>query len=216
MTLDAVDQAFVNRWQSRRQTTTPTARATNDDQLRLAAAPPTPVVTPDSTPIDDDGTLVGRLLEVGGPQWHALAGEVEAARLAGHRVIAVAGSERREGRTTLVACLARVLRGRQRDVVVLESTAGLATDHGQPADGGRLHDKRIVLVDAGVWFPPGPIRRNRLLIASLGCDAVILVRRADRVPVPAWAAALAAVGVTPLGEVLTFAATPGPTDGGAA
>ncbi|MFM7137904.1 MAG: hypothetical protein ACKO1M_12685, partial [Planctomycetota bacterium] len=66
-------------------------------------------------------------------------------------------------------------------------------------------DKRIVLVDAGIWFPPGPIRRQRLLMASLGCDAAILTRRADREPAPAWAAALAAVGVTVLGEVITFA-----------
>jgi hypothetical protein len=45
-------------------------------------------------------------------------------------------------------------------------------------------------------------------MASLGCDAAILVRRADREPAPAWTAALAAVGVTVLGEVLTFAGTP--------
>jgi hypothetical protein len=42
-------------------------------------------------------------------------------------------------------------------------------------------------------------------MASLGCDAAILVRRADREPAPARAAALAAVGVTVLGEVVTFA-----------
>jgi hypothetical protein len=105
-----------------------------------------------------------------------------------------------------VACLARVLRDRGRDVVALGSMTALATDDGSPADGGRSHDKRIVLVDAGIWFPAGPIRRHRLLVASLGCDAAILVRRADRDPAPAQATALAAVGVTTLGEVVTFAA----------
>ena len=147
-----------------------------------------------------------RLLAAGRDGWAALAAEVETARLGGHRVIAVTGGERGEGRSTLVACLTETLRGRGRDVVVLASTAELAADHAAPAAGGRLHDKRIVLIDAGVWFLPGPIRRHRLLVSSIGCDAAILVRRADREPAAAWASALAAVGVTPLGEVVTFAA----------
>ncbi|MBM4021422.1 MAG: hypothetical protein FJ284_04120 [Planctomycetes bacterium] len=204
MTLDAFDRAFVARWHAQRSTTTapaaePLAIVTPDPDHAEAAA------SPGGEPPDEDGSLVARLLAVGSPQWHLLADEVEAARLAGHRVIAVAGGERGEGRTTLVACLSHMLRGRQRDVVVLDSVSPRASDDGIPVDGGRLHDKRIILVDAGVWFPSGPIRRNRLLIASLGCDAVILVRRADRMAVPARATALAALGVTPLGEVITFA-----------
>ncbi|MFM8414485.1 MAG: hypothetical protein ACKOCX_07145 [Planctomycetota bacterium] len=223
MTLDAIDRAFIARWEQRAATGLPPAsagagsvsagwkpaatRETDDRALPAPArsdggTPTAPDAAPSTPLVLADPGLVERLLAAGHDQWLALAAEVESARLAGHRVIAIAGGERGEGRTTLVACLARVLRDRGREVVVHASTADLATC---PADGGRLHDKRIVLVDAGVWFPPGPIRRHRLLVASLGCDAAILVRRADRQPAPARETVLAAVGVTPLGEVLTFA-----------
>ncbi len=212
MTLDSLDQAFVARWQRRvaagRPTTMPDAEPTT-----MTGEPATADASPAATLTPPDPALVPRLLAAGRDQWHALAAEVEAARLAGHRVIAVTGGERGEGRTTLVACLAEVLRDRGRDVVALGSTAELAAGDAEPADGGRLHDKRIVLVDAGTWFGPGPIRRHRLLIASLGCDAAILVRRADREPAAARAASLAAVGVTPLGEVVTFAAPPPAPEG---
>jgi hypothetical protein len=221
MTLDAIDRAFVARWQARGHAAPPSRPPV---VAPAAASPPTTAPHPDREPdpgepspprlqgVGDadlgDADLVARLLVAGGRQWAALADEIEAARLAGHRVIGIAGGARAEGRTTLVACLARTLRGRGRDVVVLTTGMAAAGPRGVPADGGRLHDKRIVLVDAGIWFPPGPFRRPRLLMASLGCDAAILVRRADREPAPAWAVALAAVGVTVLGEVLTFAGTP--------
>lgn len=216
MTLDAIDRAFIARWQSRG----PAAPSSRPQAAQPAATLAPPPVPPEEVaeqrleapppPCDDlgDPDLVARLLVAGGRQWTALADEVEAARLAGHRAIGIAGGERSEGRTTLVACLARTLRDRNRDVVVLASGMAAAGSRGLPADGGRLHDKRIVLVDAGIWFPPGPIRRPRLMMASLGCDAAILVRRADREPALAWAAALAAVGVTVLGEVVTFASPP--------
>ena len=202
MTLDAIDRAFVARWQSRGPA--------------VAAPPTTAPALPNGLAADhlgepdhlvpaSDPDLVPRLLVAGGRQWAILATEVEAARLAGHRAIAVTGGARAEGRTTLVACLARTLRDRGGDVVVVAGGMAALGPRGAPADGGRRHDKRIVLVDAGIWFPPGPIRRPRLLMASLGCDAAILVRRADREPAPAWATALAAVGVTVLGEVVTFA-----------
>jgi hypothetical protein len=227
MTLDALDQAFIDRWERR------VAAAAVPWESHVEPAPPVSSLTAagqppqlEPEPVDPPGAmpgmtaaaphdetaglavdaeLVSRLLVAGRDQWAGLADEVAAARLAGHRVIAVAGGERGEGRTTLVACLSRVLRDRGREVIVLGSVAALATP-----DGGWLHDKRIVLVDAGIWFPPGPIRRQRLLAASLGCDAAILVRRADREPAPARATALAASGVTALGEVVTFA-PPAPT-----
>ncbi len=235
MTLDALDQAFLDRWERRVAAVVPSREGRDASVPAVLASsptatcpPPPPEFEPSGPPAaeaggraapagDDDASLmveaelVERLLVAGRDQWAGLADEVEAARLAGHRVIAIAGSERREGRTTLVACLAGVLRGRGRDVVVLGSVAALATADGDPADGGRRHDKRIILVDAGIWFPPGPIRRQRLLVAALGCDAAILVRRADREPAPARATALAATGVTALGEVVTFASMP-PTD----
>lgn len=224
MTLDALDQAFVARWQQRLASGgCPSLREPNEaDGGRTPSLPgeprdPTPAAQ-DAAPAASrqlaDPDLVARLLGAGRDQWETLAAEVEAARLAGHRVIAVTGGAQGEGRSTLVACLAEVLRDRGRDVVVLGSTAELSAVDADPADGGRLHDKRIVLVDAGVWFRPGPIRRHRLLVASLGCDAAILVRRAGCEPAAAWAAALAAVGVTPLGEVVTFA-PPSPPPAGA-
>ena len=211
MTLDALDQAFVDLWNSRpaaggsgstAATTAPVAAPAP------AAAQPTAAIA--SSLESDD--LIDRLLLSGRDQWATLADEIEAARLAGHRVIAITGGERGEGRSTLALCLARTLEERGREVALLGQGDAAAGDAGRPAGGGHLHDKRIVLVDAGVWFRPGPIRRQRLAVASLGCDAVILVRRADRPPAPAWATAVAAVGVTVVGEVLTFAPATRPAE----
>ena len=207
MTLDTLDAAFLHRWQALpprpSQPTEPTDAA---PPCAAATPPPTPVTQaePPSPPRTDRQSdspgdaspLVERLLAEAAPQWQAIADRVEAARGRGRRVIAIAGSERGEGRTTIVAALARVLRSRGRDVVMAEPGAAAA---------GPPHDKRIVLVDAGVWFPSGPIRRSRLLVASYGCEAVILVRRADRPAVAAIDAALEAIGIEPLGEVVTFA-----------
>jgi hypothetical protein len=64
----------------------------------------------------------------------------------------------------------------------------------------------IVVVDAGVWFPPGPIRIAPLSVVARYCDAAILVRRADEAPCPSRGAALARVGVECLGELETFVA----------
>lgn len=200
MTLDAFDQAFVARWEAHGPTPSPMPRAAEDSAGPPSVAARSPVMEDD--PLDIDPAFVERLLTAARPQWDSLAIEVESARQDGNQVIAVTGREPGEGRSTLVACLGRVLRERNRELVI--RTAG-----GRPAHdihhAGR-HDRRIVLVDAGVWFPPGRIHRQRLLLASVGCDAVIVVRRACRPPAPAQAAALAAIGVTPLGEVVTFAA----------
>jgi hypothetical protein len=64
-----------------------------------------------------------------------------------------------------------------------------------------------VLLDAGVWFPPGPLHRQRLMVSSLGVDADILVRRADAPGGTARRAALESLGIEVLGEVLTFTPT---------
>jgi hypothetical protein len=145
--------------------------------------------------------LIDRLLASAAEEWHALAGEVEAARQRGRRVIAIVGSEPGEGRTTIVTGLVQTLRSRGRDAVSC-TPSGLGVE----VDGATApaHGKKIVIVDAGIWCPPGPIRRQRLLMASLGCDAAILVRPAHRASANAWAVALKAVGVEPLGEVLSF------------
>ncbi len=228
MTLDTIDQAFVARWKARRLTAelrphtpacepevTPTAESETKAVTVATAEPPTIVAAcvetkpAEAPPVAE--SLVERLLAAGRDQWEVLADEVEAARLTGRRVIAIVGGEPGEGRTTLIECLARTLCDRGSDAIIL-SPDDLAGGNGrEPTDGGRLHDRRIVLVDAGIWFPPGVIRRQRLGMASDGCDAAILVRRADREPVPARAAALAALGVAVLGEVLTFASSCGDT-----
>lgn len=212
MTLDTLDAAFVRRWQELPARSPPPSTAppsvTPDpvpDRPAVAAsvAPQRSVNAQDSAA--EAPPLVERLLVEAAPQWQAIADRIEAARGRGRRVIAVAGCERGEGRTTIVAALVRVLQSRGRDVVV--GDAGNLATHAGPT-----HDKRIVLVDAGVWFPPGPIRRPRLLVASYGCEAVILVRRADRPAAPAIESALAAIGIELLGEVVTFAATDAETE----
>ena len=93
-----------------------------------------------------------------------------------------------------------MLRGRGRDAVACPTIA--------IASAGAPHDKRIVIVDGGVWFPPGRIHRQRLLVASCGCDAAILVVRSGHRPPAAWSTCLEAIGVEPLGEVVSFVPTP--------
>ncbi len=49
-----------------------------------------------------------------------------------------------------------------------------------------------------------PILRRTVERAALGCDAAVLVRRADKPPCPAWNEVLAAIGLTVIGEAVTF------------
>ncbi len=229
MTLDTIDRAFVDRWHARRarsvesvapvhpeaviEATTEELHAPLPETKHAAPLPDLDMVGAEPRLAEDyqvavagteEPSLIDRLLIAGQEQWECLADEVEVARRDGHRVIAVIGGEPGEGRTTLVDCLARTLRDRGRDVAVLT-----ATDDATDLEGGHGNDRRIVLIDAGVWFPPGPIRRQKLVQESVGCDAAILVRRADREPVAARATALAALGMTVLGEVVTFASRDG-------
>jgi hypothetical protein len=214
-TLDAVDRAFL--WHADRArrcpprppqalsigATVPVSEATTPTP-QPAAAVPVPVPVPVTAAVraelitdDGMGTLVDRLLRVVPHAWAHLAQRVEDAHRDGAEVIAIAGARRGEGRSTLVGCLARTLvaRGRRvecHDRVPLELPPA-------SRDGGS-----IVLVDAGVWFPGGPLRRAWLERQSLGCHAVILVRRADQPACEARGAALEAVGLKVLGEVLTM------------
>lgn len=206
MTLDLLDAAFVRRWQTKPRHPLPTdAPEPRQVPPPASVVPPVAIVPPAELPIGDG--IVPRLLAAAGPQWQALADRLEAARLRGCRVIAVAGGTAGEGRSTLVDCLVAVLRARGRDVLRLDAAELAARTGREPT-----HDKRIVLVDAGIWFPPGPIRRPRLLAVSQGCDAAILVRRSGAATATAWEAALAAIGIEVLGEVLTF--TPDADDQG--
>ena len=198
-TLDAVDRAFL--WhadQARRQPPRPAVAA--------AVAAPVPAAATHPQPITDDGmgTLVDRLLRVVPHAWSHLAKRVEDAHRDGAEVIAITGARRGEGRTTLVGCLARALMARGRRVECHDRVPLELASTGR--DGGT-----IVLVDAGVWFPGGPLRRAWLERQSLGCHAVILVRRADQPACPARGVALEAVGLKVLGEVLTM--TPPMTSG---
>jgi len=146
---------------------------------------------------DGMGSLVDRLLRVVPHAWAHLATRVEDAQREGAEVIAITGARRGEGRTTLVECLTQTLVARGRRVECLDRAPLELASTGR--DGGR-----IVLVDAGIWFPAGPLRRAWLERQSLGCHAVILVRRADQPACEARAAALEAVGLKVLGEVLTM------------
>ena len=198
-TLDAVDRAFL--WhadQARRQPPRPAVAA--------AVAAPVPAAATHPQPITDDGmgTLVDRLLRVVPHAWSHLAKRVEDAHRDGAEVIAITGARRGEGRTTLVGCLARALMARGRRVECHDRVPLELASTGR--DGGT-----IVLIDAGVWFPGGPLRRAWLERQSLGCHAVILVRRADQPACPARGVALEAVGLKVLGEVLTM--TPPMTSG---
>lgn len=144
--------------------------------------------------------LLDWLLHTVPEQWAAVADTVEHAVADGLRVIAVAGGARGEGRSTLVAGLAATLSARGRRPIVV---AGPLAEAGETLRGsGGEHE--MVIIDAGVWFPPGPIRRERLTALSAGCNAVILVRRAAQPPSPARAVAIEQTGCRLLGEVLTF------------
>ena len=172
------------------------------------AAVPTPVPEPSPEPIPEPilaaeavaGTLADRLLQAVPDAWAHLAQQVENAYRDGAEVIAITGARRGEGRTTVVECLARTLVARGSRVECHDrgpQTPAIPTRDGRPGSC-------IVLVDAGVWFPGGPLRRAWLERQSLGCDAAILVRRDDQPECDARGAALEAIGLKVLGEVLTM------------
>ena len=138
--------------------------------------------------------MLGRQVDVLFDTVTAVLGQVQAGEV---RAIAVTGARRGEGRTTVVQGLTRLLRDRGRNVVCFDRGDDLAATTCDDDDG-------IALVDAGVWFPPGPLRRRAVERASLGCDAVIMVRRADEAPCAARASVVEAIGLEVLGEVVTF------------
>lgn len=198
-TLDVVDRAFLwHAHQARRQpprltqvATAPVTAAIHAEQIASEQIAPEPITD------NGVGTLVDRLLRVVPNAWSHLAQRVEDAHRDGAEVIAITGARHGEGRTTLVGCLARALVARGRRVECHDRAPLELTSAGR--DGGS-----IVLVDAGIWFPGGPLRRAWLERQSLGCHAVILVRRADQPACEARGAALEAVGLRVLGEVLTM------------
>jgi hypothetical protein len=185
--LDPVDLAFLRRLES-----LPRPRVGSPPD----ASAPAPLV--ERSPLVRPTTLVERLLAAVPEEWGALAARVEEACASDASVIAVAGGQAGEGRSTVVACLARTLAARGHAVEVHDRPPVECP----PASSRARH--AIALVDAGIWFPGGPLRRSWLAKRSLGCHAAILVRRADEPETLGRAAALAAVGVVALGEVLTM------------
>ena len=70
---------------------------------------------------------------------------------------------------------------------------------------GESHgEEDITLVDSGVWFTPGPFRKQDIAFRVFGCDAVLLVRHVDLAPCPSRQKILLSLGVFPIGEVVTF------------
>jgi hypothetical protein len=196
MTLDLLDHAFLDHWNA-----PPAAAAAAALPTVASAEPPDGKASQAGPAAQDD--FITRLLDSARSEWCNLADEIERARGRGRRAIAITACEPGVGCTTLVEAVVRLLRERGRDAVRLERS--------DASTSGPTHDRRIVLVDAGVWFPPGRIHRQRLVIASTGCDAAILVRRPERTAPAAWGAALEAIGVEPLGEVISFAMPAGTT-----
>lgn len=197
MTLDWLDTAFITR-QPRPAPAVPAA-ATGAPEAMLPAARPGGTQPPEASAAAE-ASVVSRLLEAVPSEWDSLAAAIESAALAGGNVVAFTGGERSEGRSTIVVGVAEVLRRRGRTVAIhAQAPLLLPFDEAE-----RAREAEIVLVDAGPWFTAGPVRRRTIERAALGCDAVVLVRRADAPPCPAWTEALAAIGLEVVGEAVTF------------
>lgn len=156
--------------------------------------------------------ILPELLERFPEQWAAVALAVEQARRAGTRVIAVAGHQQGEGKTTLVRGLGLLLSERGWQVTSFPSAAAWwqelvgAGPPWQPHQiGTAAADNDLVLVDAGIWFPPGPLRPRQLLLKMFGFDGVLLMRHHAHAPCPARDGAIAKAGLQSIGEIVSFA-----------
>lgn len=188
--VDVIDAAFLDRW-ARASLAEPVADAAPAAQRPDGDAESTPAAA-----FVTAGSPLDRLMRLVPDQWAAVADRIDAAVAVGQRVIAFVGGRRGAGCTTLVAGAAAALSARQRAVRCV-TPADLSTLEW----GGR---DLITLVDAGIWFPSGPLRIKRLAALAQGCDAVILVRHGADPACPAHGEALARLGVACLGEVETF------------
>ena len=163
--------------------------------------------------ISDD--VLAMLLTAVPEQWETLAHRVVDAREKGHRIIGVAGHHAQEGRTTIVRGIAAVLRSHGWQVRCLRSSqelwreltggTGMSQQRQDRQVCGESHgEEDITLVDSGVWFTPGPFRKQDIASRVFGCDAVLLVRHVDLPPCPSRQHLLLNLGVFPIGEVVTF------------
>jgi len=213
MTLDRLDLAFLDRFAG-------DVAAVDDSPCDQSVGLET-VVQPDALPRVQSSDVVAQthvfkpaaatlagsaeeqrtleqLLIHASSEWRQLADCIEQAHAGGSRVVAVAGRRRGEGRTTLVHGIARTLEDRGWRVACVQQPPVEASGSDAVAD--------VILVDAGVWFPPGPVRRNRIANMACGCDAVLLVRRAAQPPCVVHEGVIKSLGLKVLGEALTFAA----------
>jgi len=197
MQYDLLDRAFVNRLRSAADVCGPPAAPPPTPTTPRPAAPHEPTIAAPNA-----SGLLDRLIEAAAPQWSAVADAVEQAiakRDASQDrsdrpgfVLAVVARRSKDGCTTFAEGLARTLRDRGTDAVTT-TFDGIDSDR-----------EAVQIVDAGSWFGSGPIRRERAIMLAEGCDAAILLRRADRSTAAAFARALEVAGVHVLGEVTTF------------
>jgi hypothetical protein len=215
-TIDLIDQAFISRLQSAGETgfrspglipgppVRPHGDATMAAERPRPAAGATPVssaVPRASLPMADVPADVKDVLDAAPEAWSTLADEIEMAVAAGCRVIAVVAVRESDGGACVARGAAAALASRgHRAICLLRSPLQQAV-HDPAIDAAD-----VVIVDAAGWFPPGPIRRQHLARLTFGCDAAVLVRRAERPQSIAHAEALAAIGLRVLGEVETCAA----------
>lgn len=221
-TLDLIDRVFLGRtaldFADPVRETIDRVRATvgpavSDQTAALPAAAATvapPSVDPQAVAMQFGDPLLSKLLESMQDQWIQIAEQIEAAQAVGCRVFAITAGQPGAGVTTVARGAFLTLQGRGRRVACVSKPPLQCRDlkarehHADRAD--------IVIVDSGIWFPPGPIRQRQVAQLAFGCDAVILVRRADRAAVPAQGETLTACGLRVLGEVITFEMASSPDD----
>jgi hypothetical protein len=186
VSMDLLDRAFLQQPALPCPLAEPTAIQPGPTAIPTAAADPLPPAAAD--PLE--------------AIWDGLAESVAASTWPGRNVIAVTAAERAAGASTIAVGLARALDRRGHRMAVLHGSSLQPGYHEDLLELAAGHD--LVILDPGPWFGPGRLRRDQLARLSQGCQAVIVVRRDGSAPMPGAAAAMEAVGLACLGEVLTF------------
>ena len=199
-----------------------------ESQIPLAPVPYSTLYWPQ--PHIEVPLVVKVLLDELTSQWDSLSLVVEEAAKRGLRVVCITGSRPQEGRSTVAKALAIRLACRGNTVSLLEGVPRQkffkTVMHGS---GGTLTSYQIlterssdrtikneqlirklrtsceiVIVDDSSWFSAIPVRLLALESHAMQCDAVILVRRADRERIEPHDLALHRLGLECLSEVITF------------